>query len=136
MRHREASYEGGAAGVPTDAPCATWPDVSPLKASRIELVHSRTCGPERAPDRSNPWFSGTTGDRVQCLRIAVERNFRRCRLREKRNLMMGLSNRRWDVKHKLVEGTLLGAWLSSRSTLAAAWWSFAGRAFNVDDALR
>jgi hypothetical protein len=26
---------------------------------------------------------------------------------------MGLSNRRRDVKHKLVEGTLLGAWLLS-----------------------
>jgi hypothetical protein len=49
---------------------------------------------------------------------------------------LGLSNRCRDVKHKFVEGTLLGAWLSSRSTLAAAWWSFAGRAFNVDDALR
>ena len=50
--------------------------------------------------------------------------------------MMGLSNRCRDVKYKFVEGTLLGAWLSSRSTLAAALWSFAGQAFNVDDALR
>jgi hypothetical protein len=35
--------------------------------------------------------------------------------------MIGLSNRCRDVKHKFVEGTLLGAWLSSRSTLAATW---------------
>ena len=44
-----------------------------------------------------------------------------------------MSNRCLDVKHKFIEETRLGAWLSSRSTLAAAWWSFAGRAFNVDD---
>jgi len=35
----------------------------------------------------------------------------------------------------LQQNPLPGAWLSSRSTLVAACWSFAGRAFNVDDAL-
>jgi hypothetical protein len=33
---------------------------------------------------------------------------------------MGLSNRRWGVKRKVVEAVLPGAWLSSRSTSVAA----------------
>jgi len=35
-------------------------------------------------------------------------------------VMLLLSNRCWGVKHIISQDTLPGAWLSSRSTLAAA----------------